>query len=248
MNKGLPVFSVIWFALSLLPGPARAQITLARQVVSCLGNNGSNGDISISGTAGQSGYTTETSETLIVTQGFQQPRNRVLLVEFELSDPTCDNGLSWVFDIVSLEGCGTGQEFTVLFQGSAVTLPLEGSGNDTLFIGIVAGVNCASWLAIPVTYPEQDCFLVFPDMISPNGDNLNEYWHISGIELPEFSINELKVFNRWGQTIWEGRNYDNQNIVFEGEDNNGAKIPDGTYFYELRAGGNTYDGYIEILR
>lgn len=249
MNRHLLLAAVFWAGLTLLTDVCCAQITLGRQVISCLALNGLNEEISLNSTAGQSGYTTEMNGPFIITQGFEQPANRLLLVDYIITQPGCDNGLSWTFDIESLEGCGAGEtEWTVFFQGSVVSLPLEGSGNDTLFLSVSAGLNCTAWLAVPLVYPTSDCFLVIPDIISPNGDNLNEYWHISGIELPEFAGNELRIFNRWGQTIWEGRNYDNEIVVFEGLDSNGNTVPDGTYFYELRTGGSTYEGYLEILR
>ena len=248
MNKQLLFTFARWVIPAMLPITGYSQVTLGRQVVSCLGLSGQNGEIALSATAGQNGYTTENSGELILTQGFQQPINQSLLIDYDLTQPSCSNGLTWTFDINSVQGCGAGQTYTVLLENNAVALPLSGSGNDTLVVEISAGTNCAALLSIPIYYPQEACFLVFPDVISPNGDQYNEYWHIEGIELPEFSTNELKIINRWGQLVWQGRNYDNEIVVFRGIDSRNNLLPDGTYFYEFRVGDNAYEGYIELMR
>ncbi|MDO5608444.1 MAG: gliding motility-associated C-terminal domain-containing protein, partial [Capnocytophaga sp.] len=72
--------------------------------------------------------------------------------------------------------------------------------------------------------------------ISPNGDGINDYWVIKGIENnPE---NTVYIYNRWGNLVFKISGYDNQTKVFAGEANQlkglGAnKLPDGTYFFKI---------------
>jgi gliding motility-associated-like protein len=82
--------------------------------------------------------------------------------------------------------------------------------------------------------------------ISPNGDGKNDTWHILGIE--QYPANEVYVFNRWGNQVFEQKGYTNSN-AWDGTWN-GKDLPDGTYFYILNLGGNLgkLEGYLQILR
>ena len=71
--------------------------------------------------------------------------------------------------------------------------------------------------------------------ISPNGDDLNEYLHIDCLE--QLKTKRIFVYNRWGDLVYENKNYENDEKAFRGESNVGLhitknrKLPDGTYFY-----------------
>ena len=96
--------------------------------------------------------------------------------------------------------------------------------------------------------------------ITPNGDNLNDYFVIAGIQ--DYSQNNVKIYNRWGVLVWETDNYggsNGQENVFTGESNARATIraneelPTGTYFYILsfpsdNPGKASYSGYLYINR
>jgi|GEM_PF-833892 len=72
---------------------------------------------------------------------------------------------------------------------------------------------------------------------SPNGDGINDFWEIDGIE--QYPDNTVSIYNRWGDRIFEIRQYDNQSRVFKGVANQltrlGAGIlPAGTYFFIIQ--------------
>ena len=93
------------------------------------------------------------------------------------------------------------------------------------------------------------------DIFTPNFDGFNDEMIIEGIE--NFPNNSVKIFNRWGNLVWEAERYDNRSTVFSGIANsgvavrNGSQLPDGTYFFiidfkdERRA---IQKGYITIKR
>lgn len=86
-------------------------------------------------------------------------------------------------------------------------------------------------------------FLRIPDIITPNGDGVNDAFMVEGIH--RFPSNELTVFNRWGREVYRTENYAND---WEGTWN-GQVLPDGTYFYLLtnKATGETLgQGYITL--
>ena len=62
-----------------------------------------------------------------------------------------------------------------------------------------------------------------PNIITPNGDGVNDYFVIKNIQRVESST--LRIYNRWGTKIYEASPYKNN---WNGED-----APDGVYYYEL---------------
>lgn len=84
-----------------------------------------------------------------------------------------------------------------------------------------------------------DCDIEIPNVFTPNGDGVNDKFNIDGILSTR---NTVKVFNRWGQLVFEAVNYGN---------NWGASgVPDGTYFYEVTVERDEkpYTGHLTILR
>lgn len=62
-----------------------------------------------------------------------------------------------------------------------------------------------------------------PNVITPNGDGLNEVFKIEGLEF--YKQNALKIYDRWGNIIYQTDDYKN--------DWSGIDQPSGTYFYVL---------------
>ncbi|MEM9298603.1 MAG: gliding motility-associated C-terminal domain-containing protein, partial [Bacteroidota bacterium] len=88
---------------------------------------------------------------------------------------------------------------------------------------------------------------------SPNGDGNNDGWVIENIE--NHPDNVVKVFNRWGNVVFETEDYDNQSNQWFGEVNgrlvlSDSEAPDGTYFYfiDLKDGNEPLSGYVIIKR
>jgi gliding motility-associated-like protein len=83
--------------------------------------------------------------------------------------------------------------------------------------------------------------------VTPNSDGINDEWIINGIE--EFKDNEVEIFNRWGQSVWREKGYNNKTVAFKGLNRNGEKLNDGTYFYAIIPDKNTkpIKGWLEIV-
>ncbi|NJL11764.1 MAG: T9SS type B sorting domain-containing protein [Microscillaceae bacterium] len=93
------------------------------------------------------------------------------------------------------------------------------------------------------------CETVFiPEGFSPNGDGINDRLVILGNE--RFRI-QLKVFNRYGNLVYESEDYQDD---WDGKANRGNligdRLPDGTYFYvvDLRNGQSPLRRYLTIRR
>jgi gliding motility-associated-like protein len=87
--------------------------------------------------------------------------------------------------------------------------------------------------------------------ISPNGDDVNDFFFISKIENFDHHV---QIFNRWGNLVFESRDYRNNNInSWPGTFDNEKDLPDGTYYYLIewiddRGQTNVQRGYIELMR
>ena len=89
--------------------------------------------------------------------------------------------------------------------------------------------------------------------ISSNNDDANDHFIIECIQ--NFENNDVKIYNRSGQLVYEAKHYDNDNTRFVGEGNkgiyvSGKEVPDGTYFYIVDKGDGSEPktGYLELTR
>ena len=87
------------------------------------------------------------------------------------------------------------------------------------------------------------------NVITPNGDNKNDYFVVEGIQ--EFEDARLEVYDRWGKMIYENDNY-NAGMANLKPDNvfDADGFGDGTYFYivNVKSGQCVQSGTIEVLR
>ena len=90
------------------------------------------------------------------------------------------------------------------------------------------------------------CLLKFYSGITPNADGRNDFWIIDNIEL--FPSNEVIFYNRLGNKVWEGTNYDNNSVVWGGENLSGSDLPSDTYFYIFESGNDVEKGWVELTR
>lgn len=93
--------------------------------------------------------------------------------------------------------------------------------------------------------PENETCLVIPNIISPNGDLINDQWNIGMKELyPEMVIT---IFNRWGEPVWRSeRGYP---VPWNGK-NRGQVLPMDSYHYiiDLNNGSEPLIGNITIVK
>ncbi len=86
---------------------------------------------------------------------------------------------------------------------------------------------------------------VIPNVFSPNGDGVNDYWDISSLQY--FAGANVQVFNRYGQLVMTRLGY---STPWNGKDLNGQPLPVGTYYYIIQLGNGFQprSGSITILR
>jgi len=92
----------------------------------------------------------------------------------------------------------------------------------------------------PLPYPEH--IVSIPTVFTPNGDGVNDVFQIRYLE--DHPNTKLVVANRWGQTVFEASNYQNNW--------SGINLADGEYYYLLENTGDpligTRKGFVRIQR
>jgi gliding motility-associated-like protein len=68
------------------------------------------------------------------------------------------------------------------------------------------------------------------NLITPNEDGLNDVLDFGSIE--KYGSNSLKVYNRWGNLVYQKLNYQSDESRFDGT-YKGKPLPAGNYFYVL---------------
>ncbi len=118
------------------------------------------------------------------------------------------------------------------FTGSFEQLPIISGVSERLRFHHHIYAKDGSVLSIEMEEVEE----FIPNAFSPNGDQIQDQFVIQfscGVE------GELKVFNRWGDLVYENSNYDNS---WKGYANQskflGEPLPDGAYVYKLNLSNN----------
>ncbi len=160
---------------------------------------------------------------------------------------------------ITASGGSTGQYrwYTQATGGTAIagetnatftTPTLTSSAN--YYVALRSG-NCESARTEVVVTLNNCSDLVFYNAVSANADALNSYFHIGNVDAtPETRANWLRIFNRWGDLVFEVRNYDNVTNRFVGLNNKDDELPTGTYFYvlEFDSGRPKAEGFISLKR
>lgn len=121
----------------------------------------------------------------------------------------------------------------------------------------------SNWIYYAINYfpppppPEPLGELIIPNVITPNGDMVNDRFYINpplnGEPYEELSVT---VYNRWGQKVFEDSQFHERNSPEEGWDGTGSdgnRLTDGVYYYviklndPLRGESRTIKGNLNIL-
>jgi gliding motility-associated-like protein len=87
--------------------------------------------------------------------------------------------------------------------------------------------GCESTAILPIRVKKDYVLEVF-NIITPNGNGLNEHFHINNIEA--YPGNKVMVFDQNNQIVFEQKNYQN---TWQGRNARGELLAPGTYFYRI---------------
>ncbi|MEN9303002.1 MAG: hypothetical protein RL264_1431 [Bacteroidota bacterium] len=122
-------------------------------------------------------------------------------------------------------------------DGVAFSPPL---GTTTYTVTGTDGNGCTDTDEVSIT--AEYCFEI-PGALSPNGDNTNDTWEISG--LTNYPNAVVLVFDRWGQKVYDGTSTSAPwNGKYQDKD-----LPTADYYYIIELGnGDTYNGVVTLKR
>ncbi len=83
-----------------------------------------------------------------------------------------------------------------------------------------------------------DCNVIVPNVVTPNGDGVNEYFKINGLE--RFPGSQVIIYNRWGNKLYSSDDYKNDWK---------PNVTSGTYFYLLNVSdGRKFQGFFQVFK
>jgi len=161
---------------------------------------------------------------------------------FNIDPPVCAPGCIITFNSTSNNYITTwdwdfGDSFTKTVSVPMTTHSYSSSGNYNVVLNVSGPFGCHSTTNREIIIIEIET----PNVFTPNGNGLNEYFVISGID--KIHDSRLVVYNRWGERVYENPDYKN--------DWNGGKCADGVYFFILSFYNNILPpikGSITIIR
>jgi len=130
---------------------------------------------------------------------------------------------------------------------SAATVVNTSSSNTYFVIGTDLN-GCTAMDSVVVSAICND--IVIPTGFSPNGDGFNDYFVITDID--QYPNANLRIFNRWGNLVYEMDRYDNTWNGFSNVEKIkiGEVLPNGTYYYilDLKNDEKPLNGFVVIRR
>ncbi len=241
--------TVLLFVFAL-PG-GWAQLQLGRQVVAPAAVNGNSANLRMSSTVGEPAYRLQEGEELKIKAGFEQADGDPiipLVVELDVNYQDCWNGSNATI-IVNASGCGSVINVTVTQTNSDAPLNSNELSDGQYNVTVETDEGCTDTQLFEVPLPNiRPCDIEVYNLVTPNDDGQNDVFFIGNITMMQYAMNSVRIFNRWGNQVWSGSNYDNVNVVFTGRDEQDRKLPEGTYFYEIQLPQQSFTGYLTLLQ
>lgn len=122
------------------------------------------------------------------------------------------------------------------FSSSENPINITGEEKGIYTLTVTNDLGCSATETIEV----KTTLCKIPKGISPNTDGDNDEFDLSGFD----GVQKVKIFNRYGMTVFEQDNYSNQ---WKGQDKNGNILPSGTYYYFVTfANGEPKTGWVYL--
>ena len=107
--------------------------------------------------------------------------------------------------------------------------------------------DLCSQATVTISFDGKEILSDIPDVITPNGDGLNDELYFEEIGNGTYPNAEILIFNRYGDEVFRSQPYINE---WRGQNNSNKDLPHGTYYFVLKldAGGqNVVKGNVTIM-
>lgn len=151
-----------------------------------------------------------------------------------ISDPNDNVDLS-TLEVIGLPNSGANASIDASFNLVVDYTSITFTGADVITIQVCDLAGDCTVADINI-----DVGIFVYNALSPNGDGKHDLLEIINIEL--FPNSNVKIFNRWGDKVFDQSGYlNNLETAFIGRSNLGGKgdLPAGTYFYSIDLGDGT---------
>ncbi|MGD0342837.1 MAG: gliding motility-associated C-terminal domain-containing protein, partial [Bacteroidales bacterium] len=166
-----------------------------------------------------------------------------LKLSFTVSEPWCPDKPDGAI-VATVKGGVVGTDYNYKWSDNSTGNSLSNILPGIYSLTVTDMNNCPATKSIDLKAQHESC-LVIPNAISPNGDGINDVWHIGYIEL--YPNAEIMIFNRWGETLWRSaRGYPDP---WDGT-SNGSTLPIDSYHYiiDLHNGRKPIVGNVTIVK
>lgn len=111
-----------------------------------------------------------------------------------------------------------------------------------------ANANCKGDTAhINISF--KDCSLIIPSAFTPDNDKMNDIWEIGYLD-DNYPDNIVRVYNRWGNLVYESEKGKYSNKPWDGK-YNGEDLPVASYYYTIETEDSSkpkLNGIVSIIR
>ena len=148
----------------------------------------------------------------------------ITAIELSTIDPDCDaeNGAITIDEVF---GGSAPYIYAVNDQENEVGL-FTGFGAGNFIIQVTDSDGCTYQTSVTFAGSSFDDNIEPPNVITANGDNVNDIWFIEASCLADF---KGVIINRWGNEI---KQLSLENDTWDGRTANGEKVTEGVYFYK----------------
>jgi gliding motility-associated-like protein len=134
--------------------------------------------------------------------------------------------------------------FGIISGQQSATLTIRPAETATYFVTVTTAEGCVSEQQISVEVNDDYKLLQATNILTPNGDGVNDRFLISNIDL--YPNNTVRIYDRFRRTIFTKSNYlDEWDGTF-----NGSGLPEDTYYYivDFGPGKIKMKGFISLVQ
>ncbi len=166
-----------------------------------------------------------------------------------LFDTSINDGIApYTVSITNLSTNGQDYEWNVYDQDSTLiwsgqdefpTFTINQEGYYHISLVSISSDNCLDTTEWGEFYVEASSKMDVPNVFTPNGDGINDYFQVAAKTLETF---HGIITNRWGEKLYEWDNWKDESAGWDGKVGNSPASP-GAYFYIIKATGKDNTKY-----
>tara|TARA_B100000959_G_scaffold66180_1_gene70275 strand:+ start:1679 stop:3322 length:1644 start_codon:yes stop_codon:yes gene_type:complete len=176
------------------------------------------------------------------TEGFTiDPITVILNHDDAIVDCEYDIPLEGIIIIVNPDG-GTPNYSFLWSTGDTIDRIKDNLHPGKYYVSVFDNNGCQLDTSINISALGPDCI---PNVFTPNNSGTNNVWELENAFL--YKESTITIYGRFGKKVYESVGYD---TPWDGTNNKGRAVPDGTYFYIINLG-NRHDpirGTVTIIR